>query len=133
MKRIVYRLENAEGVGPFYGKRPCMPYLVPHRKPEDMFALLKVPKPAFKAMSRAGMLFGWRTQRHYRRFFGPKGQGACRALGFDQAIYRPTVRLDFPDGQVWFLPDHADSEIVDLLATVVEPLNEIFKRLRPVD
>ena len=102
MNPPVYRLENEQGHGPFHGDQPCVPFLLPHYDPEDLFKAMGLPAGSLNALSNAGLVFGWRTQRLYREFFKPRGQAGCAAHGFSCAIYRPDIRLNLSDGQVMF-------------------------------
>lgn len=104
-QRAVYRLEDALGRGPFTGEQVCVPHLQPHFDPEDLFAWMGLPREALDALTTSHFVFGWRSQRHYRAFFQPRGQSACRALGFTRATYYLTLRWDLPDGQVLFARD----------------------------
>lgn len=103
----VYRLEDAQGRGPFSGEQVCVPHLQPHFDPEDLVAWMGLPQDALKALTTAHFVFGWRSQRHYRAFFQPRGQAACRDLGFTLVTYYPTLRWDLPDGQVLFAREPA--------------------------
>ena len=102
MTRKVYRLEDKDGNGPFSGDQVCVRYLTPHHDPDKMMRVLGFPDEILKALGLANFVFGWSRLSDYRKFFKRGGQSKCRGLGFTQVIYRPELRLDFPDGQVIF-------------------------------
>lgn len=108
MTRLVYRLENEHGHGPYGGDRVCMEYLVPHYEPVDLFRAMGLSEDVLEGLGNAGLVFGWRTKRLYRRFFKRGGQAACRRLGFGCHPFNPALRLDLPDGQVMFLKEPLD-------------------------
>ena len=117
----VYRLENAQGHGPFSGDQACVNYLESHFDPCDLVAWIGFPSELLKTLSEAHFVFGWRSQKHYRTFFKPNGKRACRELGFTQVTYRPELRFDFPDGQVLFAKntDALDLSLIQTLLTVL--------------
>jgi hypothetical protein len=121
MQRPVYRLENAQGHGPFHGERVCMPHLTPHYQPKDLFTVMGLPQDFLEGLTDAGLVFGWRTQALYRQFFKSGGMAVCRSLGFDRCVFRPTLRLDLPDGQVLFLrePFNPDDQLHQAVATLL--------------
>jgi len=108
MHKPVYRLEDAQGHVPFHGEQACMRYLTPHYDPKDLFTVMGLPQDFLEGLTNAGLVFGWRTQAPFRQFFKRGGQTGCRKLGFDRCVFRPTLRLDLPDGQVMFLREPLD-------------------------
>lgn len=105
MTRPVYRLENEHGHGPYRGDRACMAHLVPHYEPADLFRAMGLSEDVLEGLGNAGLVFGWKTKRLYRRFFKRGGQAGCRRLGFECYLFTPALRLDLPDGQVMFLKE----------------------------
>lgn len=120
MHKPVYRLEDAQGHGPFHGEQACMRYLTPHYDPKDLFTVMELPQDFLEGLTNAGLVFGWRTQALFRQFFKRGGQTGCRKLGFDQCVW-PTLRMDLPDGQVLFLrePFDPDDQLHQAVATLL--------------
>lgn len=108
MHKPVYRLEDAQGHGPYHGEQACVFHLTPHYDPKDLFRAMGLSQDWLEGLSNAGLVFGWRTQDLYRQFFKPGGLAACQRLGFERSVFRPTLRLDLPDGQVMFLREPLD-------------------------
>ncbi len=127
-RRPVYRLQDAKGHGPFHGEQACVLYLKPHYEPKDLFTVMGLPQDFLEGLTNAGLVFGWRTQALYRQFFKPGGQTGCRKLGFDRCVFKPTLRLDLPDGQVLFLrePLNPDDPLHQAVATLLGVISKMI-------
>lgn len=107
--KVVYRLEDADGEGPFAFAQLCSSYLVSHYDPEELWKVMRqrVCKKTFSKNALEScyglMIFGWRTRTLYNKFFKPGGQEACAVLGYNLVEYRPTCYIPLPDGQVMFV------------------------------
>lgn len=123
MTRPVYRLENEHGHGPYRGDRACMAHLVPHYEPADLFRAMGLSEDVLEGLGNAGLVFGWKTKRLYRRFFKRGGQAGCRRLGFECYLFTPALRLDLPDGQVMFLKEPLDPN---------DPVHQALQALLPL-
>jgi hypothetical protein len=129
MPRKVYRLENEKGNGPFHGDQVCVHYLTPHYDPDKMAKVLSLPDEALEALKMANFVFGWSRLSDYRKFFKRGGQSKCSELGFTQVIYRPELRLDFPDGQVMFSKPNMSIETpyLKLLLKAIKKMTNISR------
>lgn len=122
MSKKVYRLENADGHGPFHGDQRVVGNLQAHFDPEAMMKSIGYPKEVLVVLSKAGFVFGWRTRKLYRAFFKKGGESVCRANGFTCRVYEPALKFVFPDGQVIF--SREDSIVTP---TLVDLLNALGK------
>lgn len=122
MPRPVYRLEDANGNGPYSGEQVCVKFIEPHADPDRLLAMFGYPDEVLKALSGAGFVFGWSTLKEYRNFFSKGGQKECSALGFNRVDYRPEIRFNLPDGQVMFLKDTAIMDMAPTLKLLLKAL-----------
>lgn len=127
-RKFVYRLENAQGHGPYHGNQDCVGYLRPHHDPATMIVKIDLPKEILQALSKAGFVFGWRSKKLYGSFFKRSGQQHCKSLGFECRVYQPVFRFDFPDGQVLFSKDDISLSALPLLRDMLNLLNVRTKR-----
>ena len=102
-QRLVYRLENEEGKGPFYGEQTEVPYLKNCQTPHSLCEAMGYPIELIHVLTNMGFVCGWGTRRAYREFFHPGGMAQAKAQGYRCRIYRPDFALVLPDRQVLFL------------------------------
>lgn len=122
MPRLVYRLEDATGAGPYAGDQACSKFLQPHADPDRLLAMFGYPNEVLEALSAAGFVFGWSTLKEYRNFFYKNGEQKCRELGFNRVDYRPDIRFNLPDGQVMFLKDASMLNLAPTLKILLKVL-----------
>lgn len=107
---LVYRLEDADGNGPFFKHQPIATYLHMHNDPTEdhMLASIRHTRQQFDRYLKP-YLFCWSTKKKAREFVRSHKRNVVHALGWRINCYRvyrhSTVR--FHDGQVMFLRERA--------------------------
>lgn len=101
----VYRIENQDGNGPFFGDQKCLTALASHEDPEKMLDSAGINNKNFRKLCKLGWVFGWSSEALYDKFFTKYGKESLHKEGFMDRIYNPTQYVIFQDGQVMFKRD----------------------------
>lgn len=100
---IVYRLEDDEGHGPFWGGQDIVGYLVAHNEPESMLKSAGLNRKSFNRLCNLGWKFAWSTQEMANKFFSTDvGRTRAAELGFLFRKKSVSKYIIFEDGQVMF-------------------------------
>lgn len=126
----VYRLENAEGKGPFYGEQDNLEgILKPHVKSGDALEAMGYQPSIASVLYSIGFVCGWRTRTAYTDFFCEGGKREMYNRGYRCKVYRPKIALIVPGEQVLFLKPTQELLMEDHGAIGVIALSALLHKL----
>lgn len=130
-RSLVYRLENAQGRGPFIGEQVGQLHFLRHFKNiTEHFEELGLPMELASVLIKLGFVWGWTSREHYREFFtNPQGRWEAKRLGYRCRVYQPEFSFTLPDGQVAFLKPAQNHLLQNHPVLALGAFGEILKAL----
>lgn len=106
----IYRLETAEGNGPFFKDQEIVSYLIQHNDPTEQHMLDSIKHTRKQFDQLTDYVYAWKSKKLANAFVKAKYRNVISLLGWRVNRYKVSKHsvIRFHDGQVLFRKEHAE-------------------------